>query len=261
MEHPLYTQMQNALLHLDKPSVFFNQLRSTPQLEKLFPELYALIGVEQSPRYHAEGDVWNHTMLVVDHAAERRGRVEEKLGFMLAALCHDLGKPACSAVVKGEIHAYHHETEGLLPTETFLRRFTEDEALIGYVLQMVAEHMHPNNMVSQDSSRKSFNKLFDRICSPEALIHLASSDNAGSVPDHPRSDREPALWRHLDDYSALMKQPWFTREELLAAGVSPNADMENVLAYAHKLRLAELDRQNALGQILAYARKFSRTFR
>ncbi|MBQ7092943.1 MAG: tRNA nucleotidyltransferase, partial [Clostridia bacterium] len=77
-----------ALLTLDKPSEYFEKYKNTGT----FPQLDALIGIEQEPRFHPEGDVWNHTMLVLDKAAQLRNKAKNPLGFMLAALCHDLGK-------------------------------------------------------------------------------------------------------------------------------------------------------------------------
>ena len=55
-------ELKKALLKADRPSVFFEVLRKMDQLDVWFPELKALIGVGQHAVYHAEGDVWNHTM-------------------------------------------------------------------------------------------------------------------------------------------------------------------------------------------------------
>ena len=65
--------------------------QSTVNLKEFFPEIEALIGVEQNPRFHPEGDVFEHTMLTLDAAAALRSRAEWPLGFMLSALCHDIG--------------------------------------------------------------------------------------------------------------------------------------------------------------------------
>ena len=70
-------ELKKALLKAEKPSIFFEILREMDQLDFWFPELKALIGLEQNPVYHAEGDVWNHTMMVLDQAAKLRGRVEQ----------------------------------------------------------------------------------------------------------------------------------------------------------------------------------------
>ncbi|MBR0063029.1 MAG: tRNA nucleotidyltransferase, partial [Oscillospiraceae bacterium] len=55
-------ELRKALLKADKPSVFFESLAEMEQLDCWFPEILALRGVEQDPRFHPEGDVWVHTM-------------------------------------------------------------------------------------------------------------------------------------------------------------------------------------------------------
>ena len=79
------------------------------QLGVWFPELEQLIGVEQDPVYHPEGDVWVHTMEVVDRAAAFRDRVADPYAFMLLALTHDMGKAVTTEFIKGRIHAYEHD--------------------------------------------------------------------------------------------------------------------------------------------------------
>lgn len=55
--------------------------------------LHRLKGTEQSLLHHPEGDVWNHTLLVVDEAANVKNKSTDAAVFMWAALLHDIGKP------------------------------------------------------------------------------------------------------------------------------------------------------------------------
>ena len=87
----IFGELEKALLKAEHPSVFFGVLREMNQLDCWFPEIRDLIGVPQPKKYHPEGDVWNHTMQVLDQAAMMRGMAENPLGFLLSALCHDLG--------------------------------------------------------------------------------------------------------------------------------------------------------------------------
>ncbi len=245
-------EAEKALLKGKKPSVFFEVLREMGQLSYWFPEVEALYGVAQSPRFHGEGDVWTHTMMVLDAAAERRKQTGYPLGFMLSALTHDFGKAVCSEVINGDIHAYHHETLGLPLVETFLKRLTREKNLIHYVLNMVELHMRPNQMAMQ-SSIKATNKLFDQSVAPEDLIHLASCDNLGSIPDHDRPSREPALWERLAVYREYMSRPYVMGADLIAAGLVPGPDFREMMDFAHKLRLAGVKKEDALRQTLAMA--------
>jgi len=148
-------ELSKAMLKSPKPSVFFEVLRSADALDTWFPELKALIGIEQNPAYHAEGDVWTHTMMVIDEAANFRHLVTNPLGFMLSAVIHDLGKITCTVVIDGVIHAYRHETEGLPIIEKFLHRLTNENALIKYVLKLCEFHMKPRILAQNKSSIKS----------------------------------------------------------------------------------------------------------
>ena len=63
------------------------------------PELLPLVGCEQEPEWHPEGDVWVHTLMVIDKARELNGDLDRPrlITVMLGAVCHDLGKPATTA--------------------------------------------------------------------------------------------------------------------------------------------------------------------
>ena len=67
---------------------------------RLFPELQALVGCPQEPEWHPEGDVWVHTLQVIDQARTRIDDLPrpQQLAIMLGAVCHDFGKPATTAV-------------------------------------------------------------------------------------------------------------------------------------------------------------------
>src|SRR5262249_26885719 len=91
---------------------------------RLFPELKALDGCPQEPEWHPEGDVWIHTLMVVDEA---RTRIDDlphprRVTVMLGAVCHDLGKPATTAYIDGRIRSMEHGQAGVEPTRTLLDR-------------------------------------------------------------------------------------------------------------------------------------------
>ena len=247
-------ELKKALLKAEKPSVFFEVLRQMEQLDCWFPELKALIGVPQNPRYHAEGDVWNHTMLVLDEAAKLRSRAAEPYWFMLGALVHDFGKAVCTEEINGVIHAYEHEMKGLPLAEAFLRRITRESKLIGYVLNMVQYHMKPNTVADARSAEKVTNRMFDRSVDPEGLVALALADDRGRIkPDS--HDNEAFLTERLAVFRELMARPCVMGRDLIDAGLKPGKDFTEILDYAHKLRLAGIPKDSALKQVLAYARK------
>lgn len=249
-------EVKKALCKADKPSVFFTFLRDVDKLQDWFPELQALIGVEQPPEHHAEGDVWTHTMMVLDAAASFRNRVREPFAFMLSALCHDFGKAVCTETTDGVIHALGHETKGLPLAEAFVRRLTDAHLPMQYVRNLTEYHMKPNKMAADGASIKATNRLFDASVDPEALVYLALADGLGKLPQTTAS--EAFLHERLELFKEYMKRPYVMGRDLIEAGLAPSPMFSAVLAYAHKLRLAGVDKQNALKQTLAYAKQLEK---
>lgn len=127
----IYTEWSKLLLKSPKPSVGFELMRELGILKGYFPELYALINVPQSPQWHPEGDVWIHTMMTVDemaHLCRESSEYDEKqkLKFLFAILCHDLGKATHTTVEEdGHIRAIGHEEAGIAPTKSLLYRLSD----------------------------------------------------------------------------------------------------------------------------------------
>ncbi len=251
----VFDEMKKALISAPKPSVFFEFLKKTGQLSYWFPEIEALTGVPQDPSFHSEGDVWVHTMLVLDSAAGMRERAKRPLPFMLSALCHDLGKPMTTEEINGRIHSYGHDEAGVGVASAFLSRLTSDKKIISYVKNMVLLHMRPNVLAFAKSSPKSTNKMFDTSCEPSDLILLATADCLGMTFPREYYDAVPWLEERFALFTETMSRPCVTGADLIAAGYKPGEDFSDILAYSHKLRLAGIDRDSALRQTLAYAEK------
>lgn len=251
-------ELKKALLQAERPSIFFKILLEMEQLEVWFPELKDLIGVPQNPKYHAEGDVWNHTMLVLEEAAKLRHRAANPLWFMLTALVHDFGKAVCTEEKNGVIHAYQHETLGLPLAEAFLRRITAETKCIAYVLNLTALHMKPGTVAGANAALKTTNRMFDDAVDPEGLVCMALADDRGRIRETPGRDDEPFLMERLEAYRQTMAQPYVTGRDLMEAGLTPGRDFSGLLAYAHRLRLAGIPKENALKQTLAHARTLRR---
>ena len=251
----VFDELKKALLKSDKPSLFFEALRATDHLDEFFGELKDLIGVQQNEKHHAEGDVWVHTMMVLDECAKRRSNVKNPLGFMLSAICHDMGKAKCTEIVNGEIHSYNHEIEGLPLAEAFISRLTSDKKIKEYVLNMVEFHMKPNTLAAMESAIKKTNKMFDQAVEPLDLIHLAVADSLGKVAPREYYETEPFLMERLALFEEQMKKPYVTGADLIAEGFEPGEKFTKMLEYAHKLRLAGCEKDSALRQTIAFGRK------
>ncbi|MDO4489671.1 MAG: HD domain-containing protein [Lachnospiraceae bacterium] len=245
-------ELEKALLKAQRPSIFFEQMREMGQLSYWFPELEAMMGVPQHQIHHPEGDGWTHTMLVLDVAAELRIQAKEPLYFMLAALFHDLGKTVCTEEKEGFFHAYGHETEGLPLIKKAVKRITNENALIKYVLNMAELHMRPNRMVADGSSQKAMNHLYDDSICPEDLILLAEADFRGREGTRDFTGNRAFLREHFSVFQEMMARPYVMGRDLIQAGLKPDKNFSELLAYAHKLRLAGVDKESALKQTLSY---------
>lgn len=201
-------ELENVLLTYEKPSVYFKELRESKNLNLDFPEIYDLIGVIQSPIHHPEGDVFNHTMMVIDEAAKLKNKAKNPLGFMYSALCHDFGKVLTTTTKEdGRIISYNHERAGLKLVRKFLNRTTkkEDNNLREYVLNMTEFHMQPNQLANQNSKLKSTRKLFGKSVCPEDLVLLAKADALGRTINQDYTQKEEYLKNALNDYKAMKK--------------------------------------------------------
>lgn len=199
-------ELEKVLLTNEKPSTYFKKLKENNKLEDDFPEVSDLIGVIQSPIHHPEGDVFNHTMMVIDEAAKLKDKATNPLGFMYSALCHDFGKVLTTRTKEdGKIISYNHERVGLKLVRKFLDRISkkEDDKFKNYVLNMTEFHMQPNQLANQNSKLKSTRKLFSRSICPEDLVLLAKADALGRTVSQNYSIKEAYLKNALKDFREM----------------------------------------------------------
>ena len=196
-------ELKKALLKAEKPSIFFETLRGVNGLSFWFPELVALIGVMQNPLYHAEGDVWNHTMMVLDEAAKYKMQAGNPYGFMLAALCHDFGKAVTTEVIDGRIRSYDHEKAGIPLAEKFMERFGVDKETRVYACNLVELHMKPNALVREQSSVRATNRMYRKALDTKALILLAKADHQGRKNAGDYAVAEQFLQERLEKFEEL----------------------------------------------------------
>jgi len=138
-----FNEFEAHLMNDKRPSDYFNELSKTGIFTEKYP--YTLLGdlikVPQSPKHHPEGSVWNHTMLVVDNAAERKNLSQNPKVLMWSALLHDLGKASATKITKGRITSYDHDKMGERLAGKFLKDFTTDQEFINRVAKLVRWHM------------------------------------------------------------------------------------------------------------------------
>jgi len=138
----LFNAVNEHLQSDEKPSEYLSEAYNDSRFREFpFSMLYALKSTEQSPIHHPEGNVWNHTLLVVDEAAKLRVKSKNPPVLMWAAFLHDIGKPSTTRVRKGKITAYDHDKVGAELSKEFLQVFSINERFINDVYQLVRYHM------------------------------------------------------------------------------------------------------------------------
>ena len=140
----LFLKVDDILLNSDKPSVEIRKLINEGEFnQKPFIKVKNLEDIEQNLVHHPEGNVLNHTLLVIDKACEYKEQSKDKRVFMWAAFLHDLGKLTKTKKRKGRITAYGHDLQGEILSRQFLHQVTEDEKFINEVCILVKYHMQP----------------------------------------------------------------------------------------------------------------------
>lgn len=138
----LFDEIDKHLLSDERPSEYIEKAGKTELFSQPpFNLLICMKKTKQSPRYHPEGSVWIHTMMVVDEAAKRRKYSTNPRVFMWTALLHDIGKPPATRIRNGKITSYNHDSEGEKLAREFLSAFTDDETFIEAVCGLVRYHM------------------------------------------------------------------------------------------------------------------------
>jgi tRNA nucleotidyltransferase (CCA-adding enzyme) len=177
------------LLFAPQPSIGFALALELGVVQKLFPELYALVGCQQEHEWHPEGDVWVHTLQVIDQARQRIEDLDrpKQIAIMLGAVCHDFGKPATTAFLDGRIRSIDHEEQGVQPAIAFLDRLNvrsiDSYDVRQQVLGMVAQHLKPGMWfkVRDEVGDGAFRRLAQKV-DLELLARLAKADCLGRSP-------------------------------------------------------------------------------
>jgi poly(A) polymerase len=110
-------------------------LHQTGLLKVILPEVAAMEGVQQPPEFHPEGDVWVHTVLMLERMAPARS-----FDFALSVLLHDVGKPPTFSV-KDRIRFDNHCQVGADMSEEICTRLKLSRKQTEKVVELVREHL------------------------------------------------------------------------------------------------------------------------
>ena len=248
----IWGEIEKLLFRAQRPSTGLRWLRDLGAIDQLFPEIRALFDVPQDPEWHPEGDVFPHTGLVIDRARELIDDLPypKQVTVMLAALCHDFGKPATTQFVEGRLRSREHEEAGVAPTESFLDRLNL-HTLDGYdvraqVIALVRDHLKPGEFYKKrdEVGDGAFRRLA-RKCELDLLYRVATADSLGRnaewVPREKWYNAEAQEWfiaraRELEVQSEA-PAPLLLGRHLLEMGLQPGPRIGEITRAVYEMQL------------------------
>jgi poly(A) polymerase len=216
-------------------------LDSSGLLAALLPEVTAMHGVAQPPEFHPEGDVWQHTRLLLENLCHATP------ALAMAALLHDVGKPPVYRVAD-RIRFDGHVGKGVEMARAILTRLRFSSQETGQVESLVAHHMHFKDVSRmKESTLKRLMRLphFDEHLELHRLDCLASSGHLETYEFVKRKLEElPA--------SEIKPVPLVTGADLIAAGYRPGPRFGEMLSAAEDAQLEHrlLTRTEALAWVV-----------
>ena len=245
----IWGEMEKLLLQASRPSWGLTLLRDWKMLDAVAPELLPLIGTPQDPEWHPEGDVWIHTLQVVDEAAAllddlREADVPRALAVMLGALCHDLGKPSTTTFEEGHTRSRGHEEAGVAPTIALLDRwsvFTSNGYDVrGQVVALVRDHLKPGELYKEREriSDGAIRRLA-RKCEPELLYRVARADCLGRRPGAFAPVAMEWFRQRVHELDVAVRPPaaLLQGRDVLALGLRPGPEVGRILKAVYEKQL------------------------
>lgn len=267
----IWGEMEKLLLRAPRPSIGFKYLDALNATRQLFPEIENLKGVPQQFEYHPEGDVYVHTLLVADYAHRLIADLPypKQVTLMLAAICHDFGKPATTEFVEGRWRSHGHDEAGVAPTLSFLDRLNI-HTLQGYdvrsqVVALVRDHLRPGEFYNrrEEISDAAFRRLAAR-CELDLLYRLSLADNMSrnvkTLPPENRFTPDAQEWfiRRVRELAVEHRPPApvLMGRHLIELGLKPSPQFKKILDQVYELQLegkiSDLEEaQTAARQLLA----------
>ncbi|HYB94817.1 MAG TPA: HD domain-containing protein [Vicinamibacterales bacterium] len=241
----VWGEFEKLLLIAERPSIGFALAREWGVIAQLLPEMEPLYACPQDAEWHPEGDVWTHTLMVIDQARALNADLDRPrlATVMLGAVCHDLGKPATTAVIDGRIKSPNHEAMGLAPATNILDRLNIN-SLDGFdvrrqVLGLVAEHLRPMAFFKarETVTDGAFRRLAQKV-DLELLVRFARADCRGRTGAFDCSGIEWFFERAKSlGVEHRPPPPLLLGRHLIELGVTPGPRMGEILRAVYELQL------------------------
>ena len=241
----IWGEFEKLLLKALRPSIGFALARELGVIEQILPEMVPLYDCPQDAEWHPEGDVWTHTLMVIDEARKRNDDLDRPrlATLMLSAVCHDLGKPATTAMIDGRVRSPGHEAAGVPLATAILDRLNlntlDNFDVRTQVLGITAEHLRPSAFYKQKDTVTdgAFRRLAQKV-NLELLVRFDRADCHGRAGTFDCSAMDWFIERARTlGVEHKPPSPILLGRHLLALGVSPGPRMGKILRAVYELQL------------------------
>lgn len=241
----IWGEFEKLLLQASRPSIGFALGRELGVIKQLLPEMEPLYDCPQDPEWHPEGDVWIHTLMVIDEARKRNGDLDRArlAAVMLGAVCHDLGKPLTTAVIDGRVRSPGHEAAGVPLATAVLDRLNvrtlDNFDVRAQVLGITAEHLRPMAFFKQKDTVTdgAFRRLAQKV-DMELLARFAQADCHGRTGTFDCSGINWFIERARSlGIEHKPPAPILLGRHLIELGVTPGPRMGEILRAVYELQL------------------------
>jgi poly(A) polymerase len=206
----------------------FELLDQTNLLEQVLPEVKKMQGVEQPPQYHPEGDVWIHTLMLLEGLPAGCSKT-----LALGALLHDVGKPPTFRLAPDRIRFDGHAEIGTKMAAEICRRFRLSNDDTDQVLSLVANHMRFGDV---ERMKDSTLKRFFRLPGFDQHLELHRLDCMSSHRDLSLYDFAKEKF-HALPAEQIRPTPLITGDDLIAAGYKPGPQFRELLTAVEDAQL------------------------
>lgn len=202
----IFLDIEQHLLNDNKPSNYLEEALKNHLLDNYpFSMIKDLQEVDQNPKYHPEGNVFIHTMMVVDEGAKHREKSRDKRVFMWSLLLHDIGKKPTTKLRKGRLTSYNHDIVGADMTVKFLEYFNQDEAFIEEVRGLVRWHMQ-SLFVTKDMKFQNIGDMLKDVNINEiVLVSLSDRLGRGKLDYKEIEDTRVQIKKYKEKLSSFKK--------------------------------------------------------
>jgi poly(A) polymerase len=206
----------------------FELLDQTSLLEQVLPEIKKMQGVEQPPQFHPEGDVWTHTLILLEGLRAGCSRT-----LALGALLHDVGKPPTFRRAPDRIRFDQHAEVGTRMAEEICGRFRLSNQETEQVSSLVANHMRFGDV---ERMKESTFKRFVRMPEFDEHLELHRLDCLASHRSLDLYEFTREKLRKLPP-EQIRPEPLITGDDLIAAGLQPGPAFKELLAAVEDAQL------------------------